>query len=78
MSKRTFCRHLEAEQTSYKLLLAEVREELAKNYLLTTAMTTDEIAQLLGFKETSSFCKAFKQWTGITTTYYRDKHLCHY
>lgn len=75
MSKRTFSRHLGTEQTSYKLLLAEVREELAKNYLLTTAMTTDEIAQLIGFKETSSFCKAFKQWTGLTTTAYKEENV---
>lgn len=74
MSKRTFCRNLEMEQTSYKYLLAEVREELAKNYLSTTTMGADEIAQQLGFKETSSLCKAFKQWTGSTTKQFREQY----
>lgn len=74
MSKRTFCRNLDMEQTSYKLLLADVREELAKNYLSTTTMSADKIALQLGFKETSSLRKAFKIWTGSTMKQYRDRY----
>lgn len=74
MSRRTFCRNLEAENTGYKHLLAEVRADLAKNYLLTTAMSADKIALQLGFEDTGSLRKAFKQWTGSTMKQYRDMH----
>lgn len=74
MSDRTFSRKLEMEQSSYKALLASVREELAKNLLLTTTMSAEKIAQQLGFKETSGLCKAFKQWTGGTTKQFRENN----
>lgn len=74
MSRRTFCRNLEMEHTSYKSILSEVREELAKNYLLTTAMSADKIALQLGFDDTGSLRKAFKQWTGSTVKQYREQH----
>lgn len=74
MSKRTFCRNLDAEHTSYKLLLAEVREELAKNYLLTTTMSADKIALRLGFEDTGSLRRAFKQWTGNTMKQFRENY----
>lgn len=73
MSTRTFCRNLAMEKTSYNMLLAEVREELAKNYLLTTTMSVDKIAQQLGFGDTGSLRKAFKQWTGSTMKQYREQ-----
>ncbi|HAT1761529.1 TPA: AraC family transcriptional regulator, partial [Legionella pneumophila] len=33
-----------------------------------------EISFLLGFQDTSNFSKAFKRWTGVTPTEYREKH----
>ena len=73
LGKRTFCRNLEIEHTKYKCLLAEVREELAKNYLVTTALSADQIALQLGFEDTGSFRKAFKRWTGSTVKQYREQ-----
>lgn len=74
MSKRTLCRNLELEKTSYKKLLSEVRAELAKNYLLTTAMNADRIALKLGFENAGSLHRSFKQWTGSTMKQYRARH----
>ena len=74
MSTRTFGRNLAMEQTSYRLLLAEVREELAKNYLITTTMSADKIALQLGFKDTGNLRKAFKQWTGSTMKQFRENY----
>lgn len=74
MSHRTFSRKLEMEQSNYKSLLSSAREELAKNLLLTTTMSTEKIAQQLGFKETSGLCKAFKKWTGSTTKQFRENN----
>lgn len=74
LGKRTFCRNLEIEHTNYKRLLAEVREELAKNYLVTTALSADQIALQLGFEDTGSLRKAFKRWTGSTMKQYREQY----
>ena len=70
-SSRTFCRNLEAENTSYQQLLARVREQTAKNYLVTTNLSVDEISLLLGFGDSGSLRRAFKLWTGMTISQYR-------
>jgi AraC-type DNA-binding domain-containing proteins len=46
---------------------------LAKSYLTNTAMTTDEIAYLLGYLEVNSFLRAFATWTGVSASDYRQQ-----
>lgn len=66
LSPRTLQRHVEAEGTSYQLLLSETREALARHYLTQTELPPAEIAFLLGFTEPTSFYRAFRTWTGTT------------
>lgn len=73
MSPRTLRRHLTKENTSFMLVLNEVREALATDYLGDTQLSVDEIAHLLGYSETSNFRRAFKQWTGKNPTSYRNQ-----
>ena len=70
MSVRTLSRRLDAEQSSFRALTDEVRQAQAKA-LLTTGMTTDQVAQRLGYAETSSFIRAFRRWTGRAPQTYR-------
>lgn len=70
-SSRTFCRNLEAEGTSYQQLLAKVREETAKNYLVTTALSVEDISKMLGFGDSGSLRRAFKTWSGMTISQYK-------
>lgn len=72
VSKRTLQRNLKAEQTNFQQQLNETREMLAKNYLLNTQMTVDEIAFLLAYQETNSFQRAFSVWTGKTVQQFRQ------
>lgn len=74
MSRRTLTRQLEAEGTTFKDLLAELRRALAMRYLETTNLGTTEIALLLGFSETAAFHRAFKRWTQRTPLEYRRMH----
>ena len=75
ISPRTLRRHLTQENTSFRAVLNDVRQELAVDYLVSTQLSVDEIAFLLGYSETSSFRHAFKQWTGESPTGYRkDRH----
>lgn len=63
MSSRTLRRKLDAEGTSYRRILSEVRKHLALKYLRETPMTNEEIADRLGYSDAANFRKAFKQWT---------------
>ncbi len=70
MAPRTLHRHLAAEDTTFRRLLGEVREDLAEE-MLAYQMTVDEVAERLGYAETSSFAHAFKRWKGISPGAYR-------
>jgi len=61
---RALRRRLEAEGTSYRDILAEVRRCLAMEYLRKTHMTNEEIASRLGYSDATNFRHAFLRWTG--------------
>ena len=64
MTPRNLHRKLQKEGTSFKVLLTEVRKELAKQYIQDRSKTLTEISYMLGFSEASSFSRAYKGWTG--------------
>jgi AraC-like DNA-binding protein len=64
ITSRTLRRWLQAEGTSFLAVLADVRCALAKQYLRTTRMTTEDIAEALGFSDAANFRHAFRRWTG--------------
>jgi len=64
MTARNLHRKLARENTSFKLLLNQVRQELAQQYIRDRSMTLTEITFMLGFSEVSSFSRAYKNWTG--------------
>ena len=63
MNTRTLRRRLDAEQTSYRKILTEVRMHLAINYLRKTDMTNEEVAARLGYSDAANFRHAFLRWT---------------
>lgn len=65
LSERTLQRQLKASGTTFKALVTKVQTQLAQSYLR-QGISTDEIAYLVGYTETSSFLRAFKRWTGQT------------
>lgn len=64
MSARTLHRKLAKTDRNFRLLLVEMRRELAERYIMDNSLTLTEISLLLGFSEQSSFSRAFKNWTG--------------
>jgi AraC-like DNA-binding protein len=64
-------RHLANEATSYQDVLDDTRQELASHYLARSAISPGEISFLIGFRDTNSFLRAFKDWTGMTPSVYR-------
>ncbi len=66
VSRRTLQRRLEQEGTSFKMLLAGVREQLARHYISHSDLPYNQIAFLLGYQDPNSFFRAFHAWTGMT------------
>jgi AraC-like DNA-binding protein len=64
MTPRNMHRRLSKEETSFRQLLNDVRQDLALQYIQDRSKTLTEISFLLGFSEVSSFSRAFKNWTG--------------
>jgi AraC-like DNA-binding protein len=64
VSVRTLRRRLDAEGTSYRKVLDQVRQDLALQYLDNTSLRIDEIASRLGYGEAAGFCHAFRRWRG--------------
>lgn len=71
MSGRTLQRALRDERTSFQKLLDETRLDLARRFLQDPAVSTAEVAYVLGFTNPSSFYRAFKRWTGLRPEAYR-------
>jgi AraC-like DNA-binding protein len=63
-SPRTLRRHLDAEDTTFRHLLAETREVLAEE-LLRSGLTVEQTAHRLGYHEPASFSHAFRRWKGL-------------
>ncbi|MBD8525635.1 helix-turn-helix transcriptional regulator [Pseudomarimonas arenosa] len=71
LSPRTLQRHLADEGLRFQHLLNATRERLAKRYLSQSPLAPGEIAFLLGFRDSNSFLRAFKTWTGATPGEFR-------
>lgn len=66
VSERTLQRKLHTEGKNFQTVLSETREKLARHYLANSDLSTPEIALLLGFEDSTSFFRAYRDWTGTT------------
>ena len=66
LTPRTLQRRLKPEGASFKDIVRQTREQLARHYLTNTNLAYGEISFLIGFDEPSSFFRAFREWTGGT------------
>jgi AraC-like DNA-binding protein len=73
MSATTLHQRLSERGTSFHALLNDIRRELATGYLHRSATPVTEIAFVLGFTDVSNFTRAFKRWTGVSPTRYRER-----
>ena len=72
-SERTLRRQLAREGTSYRDVRERVLRERAKALLMSTALSVADIAEQLGFADASTFCQAFRRWSGQTPSSFRKK-----
>ncbi|TQV70930.1 AraC family transcriptional regulator [Aliikangiella marina] len=70
-SERTLIRKLKQLDTTYKQILEAERRRFAESLLMQPKYSILDIAQILGYSESANFCRAFKQWYGISPSQYR-------
>ncbi|HET8705305.1 MAG TPA: AraC family transcriptional regulator, partial [Pseudomonadales bacterium] len=73
MSSRTLIRKLKAEGTTYQSLVDEEHKRLAQLYLGTHRHTVESVAAALGYKDASSFRRAFKRWFGALPSEFNER-----
>lgn len=73
MSGRSLQRKLQQEGSSFQQLLDELRHQRSLLLLQDKDLSLADVAQQLGFSESSTFYRAFKRWQGVTPGEYRQK-----
>nr|WP_275983271.1 AraC family transcriptional regulator [Propionivibrio soli] len=71
--ERTLHRRLTDEGTSFHELLDEQRFDLARVLLEDAKLPIAEVAKRLGYTAASSFCRAFRRWSGMTPETWRER-----
>jgi len=72
MHRRTVHRRLQAEGTTFRKLVDEVRFDVARHLLRTSALSITEIARVLNYADTSAFTRAFRRWSATTPALWRE------
>jgi len=73
ISERTLLRRLKEEGFTFLELVDQTRKFLAKHHIEKTESSFQEITFALGFKDSSTFYRAFKRWYGQTPSQFRQQ-----
>ncbi len=73
MSARTLHRQLKEEGVSLQHLKNETRQAHATRLLLQTRKPIKQIAAAVGFDSEKSFARAFRTWTGVAPSQFREE-----
>lgn len=71
LSPRTLRRRLLGLNTRFSEVVAEVRGEVARRYLVDTSWSVERIAEEVGYSDAANFRQALKRWTGQSPRRYR-------
>jgi AraC-like DNA-binding protein len=75
MSRRTLQRKLADAETTYQQLVDDTRRDLALRYIEDPHRSITDITFMLGFSQQSAFTRAFRRWTGVAPSEYRQRNL---
>jgi AraC-like DNA-binding protein len=71
LSPRSLQRQLSILSITYSELVDEVRQETAKLLLATSTLGIAQVAAALGYRDPSSFSRAFMRWSQVSPRHYR-------
>jgi AraC-like DNA-binding protein len=74
LSTRSLQRMMKKHGLSYNDLLNEARQNYALEKLTTPSIRISDIAYQLGYRDAAHFTRAFKRWTGMTPSRYRNSN----
>src|SRR5687767_11109778 len=63
MTARSLQRKLKEEKKTYRDIITEIKKELAQAILTRTDFRIGEVAEILGYADSSSFRKAYRKWS---------------
>ncbi|OED00832.1 AraC family transcriptional regulator [Rhizobium sp. YK2] len=72
MSDRTLQRRITEESSTFRELLSDARRDLGRHLLTDPTIDIEEIACLLGYQDTTSFYRAFREWEGMPPNRWRE------
>lgn len=72
ISRSTLQRRLREEATSYQAVLDATRRDMAIRYLTKTTLRVEEIASVLAYRDSNSFSRSFRRWTGQAPVAFRE------
>lgn len=76
MSPRTLNRKLAITGTSFREIVYQSRMSAAMRHLRFSKMTTQQIADMMGFSSQQSLLRAVKKWSGLTSSEIRRDDDC--
>jgi len=74
LSARWVRAELQAAGTNFRTLVRKTRFLMARKLLQRTSTSVEQVAERVGFSEPSTFCRAFREWSGTTPARYRQQH----
>lgn len=69
---RTLHRRLKANGTSFQGILDECRFQIARQMLGSSNLGHAQIASLLGYSDARAFSRAFRRWSGVSPSHWRE------
>jgi len=75
MSRRTLQRKLAESNTTYQRLVDDTRRDLALRFMEDPRKSITDVTFLLGFSSQSAFTRAFRRWTGMSPTRFRERRI---
>lgn len=74
LSQRSLQRKLNSYGTSFRHIVENARKGSAMELIDETDLRMSEIGFRLGYTDTGNFSSAFKRWTGVSPSQYRNRH----
>ncbi len=75
ISARTLQRRLKMSGSTYSQILQEARFALARTRLEDPGMKVTDVAMMVGYDSPQHFTRAFRRFTGVTPSQYRDQRI---
>ena len=77
MNVSTMRRRLAREATSFREIAHDIHYETARHLIRDSALALTEVASMLGYAELSVFSRAFRRWSGLSPSEWRERNTEH-